>query len=110
MTDPQQTIAKLIERFPNCFSATNPRPLKVGIATDITSSPGVGEVGTTADIRAALGEYVATEAYLKAMTKGAARINLSGNAVGEVSGYEAERAEKMLHGRRAEGAMTKGRR
>jgi sRNA-binding protein len=104
MTDPQRTLAKLIDRWPDCFSAGRPRPLKVGIATDITSSPGVGEVGTTEEICAALGQYVATEAYLKVMTKGAARINLSGVAVGKASAYEAERAEKMLQGRRAERA------
>jgi sRNA-binding protein len=79
------TLARLIERWPKCFSATAPRPLKVGIATDITSSRGVGKVGRPEAIRAALGEYVATEAYLRAMTKGAARINLSGDAVGTVN-------------------------
>jgi sRNA-binding protein len=35
MTDPQRTIALLIERFPSCFDATAPRPLAIGIFHDL---------------------------------------------------------------------------
>jgi sRNA-binding protein len=98
MTDPQRTIAALIERFPQCFSAADPRPLAIGIYHDLrAAAPKID----AAELAAALAAYVRTDNYLKAMTATrAARVSLSGEPVAHVSKDEAERARRMLRERR----------
>jgi hypothetical protein len=65
MTNPQRTIAALIERWPQCFSAADPRPLAIGIFHDVRrAAPKIDSV----DLSAALAAYVRTDDYLKAMT------------------------------------------
>jgi sRNA-binding protein len=99
ITDPRRTIAALIERWPNCFSAAAPRPVAVGIYHDVRrAAPEIDDE----ELRAALAAYVATDAYLKALQKKKARrVGLSGEPVAVVSKDEAARAERMLGERAA---------
>jgi sRNA-binding protein len=88
MNDPHDTIARLIERFPQCFAG--PRPLQVGIFKDIIAA--MPEIDPD-ELSAALGWYVTAVPYLKALTaKNAVRVNLSGEEVDLVTAAEAERA------------------
>ena len=83
--------AMLIERFPQCFvlARNRKRPLKIGIHRDlITAIPEV----SPKRLRAALGWYAGSWAYLKNMTAGAARIDLNGQSAGEVTAEEAAAA------------------
>jgi sRNA-binding protein len=99
MTDPEQTIAKLMERFPNCFDAAAPRPLAIGIFHDLRKA--APEIAAD-DLSAALAAYARTDSYLKAMaSRRAARVNLSGEPVAAVSKDDAERARRTVAARAA---------
>ena len=81
----------LIERFPQCFvlARDRKRPLKIGIHRDLIAA--IPEVSPKR-LRAALGWYAGSWAYLKNMTAGAARIDLNGQSAGEVTAEEAAAA------------------
>jgi sRNA-binding protein len=83
--------AMLIERFPQCFvlARDRKRPLKIGIHRDLIAA--IPEVPPKR-LRAALGWYAGSWAYLKNMTAGAARIDLNGQSAGEVTAEEAAAA------------------
>ena len=83
--------AMLIERFPQCFvlARNRKRPLKIGIHRDLIAA--IPEVPPKR-LRAALGWYAGSWAYLKNMTAGAARIDLNGQSAGEVTAEEAATA------------------
>ena len=83
--------AMLIERFPQCFvlARDRKRPLKIGIHRDLTAA--IPEVPPQR-LRAALGWYAGSWAYLKNMTAGAVRIDLNGRTAGEVTAEEATAA------------------
>jgi sRNA-binding protein len=94
MTDPQRTIAMLIERFPECFSTAQPRPLAIGVFHDIRAAAPKIDAD---ELSAALAEYTSSISYLEALTKkNARRVGLSGDEVGRVAPAEAERARRML--------------
>ena len=83
--------AMLIECFPQCFvlARDRKRPLKIGIHRDLIAA--IPEVSPKR-LRAALGWYAGSWAYLKNMTAGAARIDLNGQSAGEVTAGEAAAA------------------
>ena len=92
--------AMLIERFPQCFvlARDRKRPLKIGIHRDlITAIPEV----SPKRLRAALGWYAGSWAYLKNMTAGAVRIDLNGRTAGEVTAEEAAAAAARLASEKA---------
>jgi sRNA-binding protein len=99
VTDPQQTIAVLIERFPQCFSGVAPRPVAIGIFHDLRR---VAPEIDADDLSAALAEYTSSISYLNALAKkNARRVGLSGEPVAAVSKEEAERARRMVAERAA---------
>lgn len=71
--------ALLTARWPTIFDLDNPRPLKIGIHKDIA------EVGMDpALVKIALGAYVSKYPYRHTLLAGAVRIDLDGQAAGEV--------------------------
>jgi ProP effector len=78
------TIADLAGRWPKCFSVleTRRRPLKLGIHEDIAAA--APDLDPT-DLSNALRYYVGNLFYLNACTIGAPRVDLNGDACGEVT-------------------------
>jgi sRNA-binding protein len=100
MTDPERTLAKLIERWPLCFSADAPRPLAIGVFHDLRRAAPEIDADELSD---ALAAYTQTDAYLTELTrKKARRVSLSGEPVAHVGKEDAERARRMLGERRLE--------
>jgi sRNA-binding protein len=84
-------VDALVATFPAAFDRFDRRPLKLGIAADLLAR------GIAADIiRAALGSYCRSPAYLRRMQAGAARIDLDGNPAGVVTAEDAEHAARKL--------------
>jgi ProP effector len=86
----------LVARLPQTFvlEGHQPhRPLKVGIAADLV--PRCAELDRR-KLGAVLSAYTQRIMYRKAMLAGAARVDLDGNPVGEVSATDAEHAAAKL--------------
>lgn len=94
--DLNAALTCLAERFPQTFvlEGYRPhRPLKVGIAADlVTRCPELDR----RVLSAALSAYARRVMYLKGMVAGAARVDLDGNPVGEVSAKDEEHAAAKL--------------
>jgi len=87
----------LVSKFPACFSDfKQPKaPLKIGIFDDIlTALPEIGRLR----LHGALNDYTGGPTYLGNVIEGAARIDLTGAAVGEVTADEAKHAAHRLVG------------
>jgi ProP effector len=88
----QAALAILIETYPETFSRTNIRPLKIGIQDDLIADEKVAKN----KIKRALASYVRAPNYFRAMKLDSDRIDLSGGASGKVSESEAEYAKSQL--------------
>jgi len=91
-------LARLAEAFPQTFVLEKHRPhrpLKVGIAADI--SPRCPAVERRV-LSVALRVYTRRVMYLQSLVAGAARVDLDGNAAGEVTASDAEHAVAKLAG------------
>jgi sRNA-binding protein len=89
-------LAHLVKAFPQTFVLEKyrpHRPLKVGISADIrTRLPELSRY----KLSTALAAYTRRVMYLEGMVAGTARVDLDGNAAGEVSAGEAEHAAVRL--------------
>ena len=89
-------LVRLTEAFPQTFvlEKNRPhRPLKVGIAADIPARcPAVERRVLSVSLRV----YVRRVMYLRGLVAGAARVDLDGNPVGEVTARDAEDAAVRL--------------
>ncbi|EPJ49621.1 MAG: solute/DNA competence effector protein [Osedax symbiont Rs2] len=97
----QAALALLIETYPETFSRTNIRPLKIGIQDDLIADEKVAKN----KIKRALASYVRAPNYFRAMKQDTDRIDLAGESAGKVSESEAEYAKvqlKEFHQRRRE--------
>ena len=111
--DIDATLARLAEAFPQTFVLEKyqpHRPLKVGIAADLTARcPAIERRALNAVLRS----YAQRVMYLKAMVEGAARVDLDGNPAGEVTARDAEYAATklawILASREAAAVAAKGR-
>jgi sRNA-binding protein len=85
----------LFEQFPNCFVRLERRrrPLKIGIHLDLITA--LDGAVTPVELGRALGVYTGNVGYLDACRCGVARIDLAGNACGEVSPEHAANASKL---------------
>jgi len=91
----------LIETYPQAFSRTNIRPLKIGIQDDLVADEKIAKN----KIKRALASYVRSPNYFRAMKLDADRIDLAGESSGKVTEAEAEYAKTQLkefHQRRRE--------
>jgi sRNA-binding protein len=82
-------LRMLIERFPDCFSWNDHRPLKIGIHKNLEArgvDPRLGRLGVS--------RYCRHLAYQHALVEGAARIDLDGQPAGVVTHKEAAFAAK----------------
>jgi ProP effector len=96
--DIDAALARLAEAFPQTFVLEKHRPhrpLKVGIAADISARcPAVGR----RVLSVVLSVYARRVMYLQSLVAGAARIDLDGKAAGEVTARDAEYAAAKLAG------------
>ena len=89
-------LARLAETFPQTFVLEKyrpHRPLKVGIAADIPARCPAVERRV---LSVALRFYARRVMYLRGLVAGAARVDLDGNACGEVTARDAEDAAAKL--------------
>ena len=94
----RQALALIIERWPKAFSAKSPRPLARGVHRIILRERPAGMSHRA--VRWALGLYVSTNSYLKALTvPGAQRIDLTGAVVELVRVEDAVHATERLNKR-----------
>jgi len=93
----KEVIAFLAERFPQCFSAEGEaRPLKIGIFQDLVDRV-QGEMNLSkTQLRSALRLYTSSWRYLYGIKAGAARVDLDGNACGQLDEQHVEHARKQL--------------
>ncbi|WP_034915342.1 MULTISPECIES: RNA chaperone ProQ [Erwinia] len=93
----KEVIAFLAERFPQCFSAEGEaKPLKIGIFQDLVERV-QGEMNLSkTQLRSALRLYTSSWRYLYGIKAGAARVDLDGNACGELDEQHVEHARKQL--------------
>ncbi|RWR03816.1 prop expression regulator [[Pantoea] beijingensis] len=93
----KEVIAFLAERFPNCFSAEGEaRPLKIGIFQDLVDRV-QGEMSLSkTQLRSALRLYTSSWRYLYGIKVGASRVDLDGNACGELEQQHVDHARKQL--------------
>ena len=91
----KRTIAILAELFPHCFAVDKwapHRPLKIGIHVDLVATGLVAPRECTI----ALTAYTGRLQYQRAVAAGGARVDLDGNAVGEVAADEIEHARVVV--------------
>ncbi|MDU2941413.1 RNA chaperone ProQ [Superficieibacter sp. 1612_C1] len=93
----KEVIAFLAERFPQCFSAEGEaRPLKIGIFQDLVSRV-EGEMSLSkTQLRSALRLYTSSWRYLYGIKAGATRVDLDGNACGELEEQHVLHARQQL--------------
>jgi len=93
----KEVIAFLAERFPHCFNAEGEaRPLKIGIFQDLVERV-QGEMNLSkTQLRSALRLYTSSWRYLYGIKAGATRVDLDGNACGELDEQHVEHARKQL--------------
>lgn len=97
LTNSKAVIAYIAEQFPNCFSVEGEaKPLKIGIFEDLAARlDGDTRVSKT-QLRAALRQYTSSWRYLHGVKPGAVRVDLDGNACGELEEEHIEHARKAL--------------
>ena len=90
-------IAFLAERFPHWFSAEGEaRPLKIGIFQDLVARV-EGEMNLSkTQLRSALRLYTSSWRYLYGIKAGATRVDLDGNACGELDEQHVQHARQQL--------------
>ena len=97
---PRTILNRLAELYPNAFHADGRkvRPLAVGILKELQAAR-EGEAGhglSMQDLRRALRYYTQGAAYHRAVARGEARINLAGEAAGEVTEEQKAHAAAKL--------------
>ena len=93
----KEVIAFLAERFPLCFTAEGEaRPLKIGIFADLVARVQGEENLSKTQLRSALRLYTSSWRYLYGVKVGAQRVDLDGNACGELEEQHVEHARKQL--------------
>ncbi|MDE9461462.1 RNA chaperone ProQ [Xenorhabdus bovienii] len=93
----KEVIAFLAERFPLCFAAEGEaRPLKIGIFQDIVERIQGEECLSKTQLRSALRLYTSSWRYLYGVKEGAQRVDLDGNACGELEVEHIEHARQQL--------------
>ena len=96
---PAACAAALAERFPAVFGPGVALPLKLRIQADIQQrAPGVF---TRKSLSAFLHRHTTSNAYLKALTKAAQRVDLDGRGAGELADEHRQGAAAELERRRA---------
>jgi ProP effector len=106
-TEAEATVTVLAETFPECFRVLGirRRPIKIGIDQDIAARL-AGAVTPEALVQG-LRYYCNSIDYLEHMIKGTWRVDLDGNAVGEVTAEEELHSKEKIAARKAGRARRK---
>ena len=86
-------IWRLQSKFPHCFSASDPKPLKINIGTDILNAFQEPPFSKS-ELNAALNLYTSSPQYLKSCLNHMIRIDLEGNHVGVITDDEKRYAKQ----------------
>ena len=79
-------IKRLVEHWPELFNREAPKPLKVGILHDVIADIDArGIQFGTGSLKAALAGYTQSTSYLRALSSGGQRYDLTGQPAGEVT-------------------------
>lgn len=82
----------LMEAYPKTFDRNNVRPLKIGIQEDLIADEKVSKN----KIKRALASYVRSLNYYRSLREGAERIDINGEAAGQVTKEESDHAKQKL--------------
>ncbi|WP_133406644.1 RNA chaperone ProQ [Parashewanella tropica] len=97
LTDTNAILAYLYETFPQCFIAEGEaKPLKIGLFQDLAEKLAEESKISKTQLRVALRRYTSSWRYLKSIKKGAVRVDLEGNACGELEEQHIEHAQQTL--------------
>ncbi|MGL4474937.1 MAG: RNA chaperone ProQ [Shewanella sp.] len=97
LTDTNAILAYLYETFPLCFIAEGEaKPLKIGLFQDLAERLADDSKVSKTQLRAALRRYTSSWRYLKAIKLGAVRVDLDGNACGELEQEHIDHAQATL--------------
>lgn len=93
----KEVIAYIAERFPQCFTLEGEaKPLKIGIFQDLAERLNEDPKVSKTQLRAALRQYTSSWRYLHGVKLGATRVDLDGNACGELEAEHVEHAQATL--------------
>ncbi|MBW3697001.1 RNA chaperone ProQ [Vibrio sp. T187] len=93
----KEVIAYIAECFPKCFTLEGEaKPLKIGIFQDLAERLSEDEKVSKTQLRAALRQYTSSWRYLHGVKLGAERVDLDGNASGELEEEHVEHAKATL--------------
>ncbi|MGC9402198.1 MULTISPECIES: RNA chaperone ProQ [Vibrio] len=93
----KEVIAYIAECFPKCFTLEGEaKPLKIGIFQDLAERLNEDEKVSKTQLRAALRQYTSSWRYLHGAKTGATRVDLDGNACGELEEEHVEHAKTAL--------------
>ncbi|MCG3729016.1 RNA chaperone ProQ [Vibrio cincinnatiensis] len=93
----KEVIAYIAECFPKCFTLEGEaKPLKIGIFQDLAERLNDDPKVSKTQLRAALRQYTSSWRYLHGVKAGAVRIDLDGNACGELEEQHVEHAQAAL--------------
>ena len=93
----KEVIAYIAECFPNCFTLEGEaKPLKIGIFQDLATRLAEDAKVSKTQLRAALRQYTSSWRYLHGVKAGAVRVDLDGNACGELEEEHVEHAKTAL--------------
>ncbi|USD39752.1 MULTISPECIES: RNA chaperone ProQ [Ferrimonas] len=97
LSDTKAVIAFLCEKFPNCFSLEgDAKPLKVGLFQDLAEALADDETVSKTQLRQALRRYTNSWRYLRCVKAGTQRVDLQGEACGEIDAQHVEHAQQAL--------------
>lgn len=97
LTNSKEVIAYIAERFPKCFSVEGEaKPLKIGIFQDLAERLSDDPKVSKTLLRTALRQYTSSWRYLHGAKAGASRVDLDGNACGELEQEHIDHAQKAL--------------
>jgi ProP effector len=104
----KEVIAYIAERFPLCFTLEGEaKPLKIGIFQDLAERLQDDEKVSKTQLRAALRQYTSSWRYLHGVKAGANRVDLDGNACGELEAEHIEHAQTELAESKARAAARR---
>lgn len=93
----KEVIAYIAECFPKCFTLEGEaKPLKIGIFQDLAERLSEDPKVSKTQLRAALRQYTSSWRYLHGVKLGATRVDLDGNASGELEEEHVEHAKQTL--------------
>ena len=97
LTNSKEVIAYIAERFPKCFSVEGEaKPLKIGIFQDLAARLSDDPKVSKTLLRTALRQYTSSWRYLHGAKAGANRVDLDGNACGELEQEHIDHVQKAL--------------